>query len=155
MKYADWLRRHKLTRSAEAYQRWFREECAAGRPPDKYRAGPSDAAKRKVVIAELRQLAEQLGRTPTAADIQNHGRARTLTYSYTATTALFGTIVAAQEAAGLTPHKPGRRKSKSGSFILSQQREAAAVEWDPDAPPDPPRPRIEPRSVIAGARRIA
>lgn len=96
--------------AVRAYEKWFAQECKAGRAPDAMR---QPEKREQDAIAGLRLLAEELGKTPTVDEVAAARSAgRTEIPSWRTITTVFGTYVEACAAAGLEANeRPTWRKS--------------------------------------------
>lgn len=140
MRYHDWLQQHNLPHDAWTYEKWSREETAAGRPPEKC----DDHDPEKTIVTEIRAIADQLGYTPSIADLRHHG------LSPGVVRRVFATHNAAIRAAGLKPNKSGRGPTRR------DPAPPPAVQLVPYEDREPQEPRIRHRRhPTSTARRIA
>lgn len=88
-----WLRPSDIKKSRDRERKFCDGAC---------RSRHQHTYSQQDLIRHMQKLAKELGRTPTQQDIQEHGPP-----SHTTFHARFGSMIAAQEAAGLEPNTHG------------------------------------------------
>ena len=91
---------------------------AAGLVPNN--RGGEQKYSHEFLISHLKELAEQLGKTPSQRDVEDTGKVSATTYRD-----YFGSFIKAQKAAGLVPNKSGGKQKYSDEFLLNHLKELA------------------------------